>query len=64
MALSKKKPTMAKEISPDRQWEVRDAMMTLQRAEQIKQDRSLMGAVKKEVVNLGKVVNKSSIRRK
>jgi hypothetical protein len=40
----------------DRQWEVEDAMRTLQRAEVIQKDKALMGAVKKSITNLNKMV--------
>ena len=39
----------------DRQWEVEDALRTLQRAETIKKDKSLMGGVKKAVQELNKM---------
>jgi hypothetical protein len=48
-------------VSPqEKQWQVEDAMRTLQRAEQIKSDRGLMAGVKKAAADLQKVVNKSS----
>jgi len=39
----------------DRQWEIEDAMRTLQRAETIKKDKFLMGGVKKAVQELNKM---------
>jgi hypothetical protein len=39
----------------DRQWEIEDAMRTLQRAETIKKDKFLMGGVKKAVQDLNKM---------
>lgn len=54
---------MSKAVQPkmsaeDRKWEVDDALRTLQRAEQIKNDRQLMPMVKKAAADLNKVVNK------
>lgn len=49
---------MAKKTSlpkPDRQWEIDDAVRTLQRAEAIKKDKFLMGGVKKAVGDLNKI---------
>ena len=40
----------------DRQWEIEDALRTLQRAEAIKKDKFLMGGVKKSVAGLNKMV--------
>jgi len=40
---------------PDRQWEIDDAVRTLQRAEAIKKDKFLMGGVKKSIVDLNKM---------
>lgn len=42
-------------IKPDRQWEIDDAVRTLQRAEAIKKDKFLMGGVKKAVADLNKM---------
>jgi hypothetical protein len=39
----------------DRQWEVEDALRTLQRAEKIRKDSALMGEVKKSVASLQKM---------
>lgn len=48
---------MAKiKVNSDRQWEIEDAMRTLQRAEAIKKDKFLMGGVKKSIMNLNKMV--------
>lgn len=44
MTKSKDKPIS----HPDRNWEVRDAMHTLMRAEEIKRDKALMAQVQKE----------------
>lgn len=40
----------------ERQWQVEDAMRTLQRAEQIRSDKALMNDVKKSMFNLQKMV--------
>lgn len=40
----------------DRQWEIDDAVRVLQRAEAIKNDKFLMGGVKKSIASLNKVV--------
>jgi hypothetical protein len=40
----------------DRQWEIEDALRTLQRAEAIRKDKFLMGSVKKSVQNLNKMM--------
>jgi hypothetical protein len=40
----------------ERQWEIEDAMRTLQRAEQIRQNSKLMGEVKKSMDNLSKMI--------
>jgi hypothetical protein len=40
----------------DRQWEIDDALRTLQRAEAIKKDKFLMGSVKKSVNDLNKLM--------
>lgn len=40
----------------ERQWQVEDAMKTLQRAEQIRSDKALMNDVKKSMLNLQKMV--------
>jgi hypothetical protein len=42
--------------SPDRQWEIEDAMRTLQRAEAIRKDKALMGGVKKSMDSLNKLM--------
>jgi hypothetical protein len=41
---------------PDRQWEIEDAMRTLQRAEAIRKDKALMGGVKKSMDSLNKLM--------
>lgn len=41
---------------PDRQWEIDDAVRTLQRAEAIKKDKFLMGEVKRSINDLNKMV--------
>jgi len=51
-------------ISTDRQWEIDDAMRTLQRAEAIKKDKFLMGGVKKSIQNLNKMVSGGSVKAK
>lgn len=40
----------------DRQWEIEDAMRTLQRAEAIRKDKALMGGVKKSMDSLNKMM--------
>lgn len=52
MGSKKAKVTMPK---PDRQWEIDDAVRTLQRAEAIKKDKFLMGGVKRAVADLNKM---------
>lgn len=42
--------------NPDRQWEIEDAMRTLQRAEAIRKDKALMGGVKKNMESLNKLM--------
>jgi len=48
----------------DRQWEIDDAMRTLQRAEAIKKDKFLMGGVKQSINNLNKMVSGGSTKGK
>ena len=55
------KPTISK---ADRQWEIDDAMRTLQRAEAIKKDKFLMGGVKQSINNLNKMVSGGSTKAK
>lgn len=44
-------------ISPaDRQWEIDDAVRTLKRAEDIRQDKFLMGGVKKSIDSMHKMM--------
>ena len=40
----------------DREYEVRDAMQTLARAEQIKKDKALMSQVKKSAADMQKAI--------
>lgn len=40
----------------ERQWQVEDAMRTLKRAEEIRQDGKLMGEVKKSMESLNKML--------
>lgn len=52
---------MAKKVkiaSPkiDRSWEISDAMRTLQRAEEIKKDKFLMGGITKSLNSLSTIV--------
>jgi hypothetical protein len=58
--MAKSKPTTIKMSSEDtkrqRQWEVEDAMRTLQRAEQIKRDGGMMRDIKKAAMDLNKLV--------
>jgi hypothetical protein len=53
--------------SPDRQWEIEDAMRTLQRAEAIRKDAALMGGVKRSMDSLNKMMfggtSKAAIKR-
>jgi len=55
------KPIVSK---ADRQWEIDDAMRTLQRAEAIKKDKSLMSGVKQSINNLNKMVSGGPTRSK
>lgn len=55
------KPVVSK---ADRQWEIDDAMRTLQRAEAIKKDKFLMGGVKQSINNLNKMVSGGSTKGK
>jgi hypothetical protein len=48
----------------DRQWEIDDAMRTLQRAEAIKKDKFLMGGVKKSVQGLNKMMTGGTVKSK
>ena len=48
----------------DRQWEIDDAMRTLQRAEAIKKDKFLMSGVKKSVQGLTKMMTGGSVNSK
>ena len=41
---------------PDRQWEINDALRTLQQAEVIKKDKFLMAGVKKSANDLNKML--------
>lgn len=43
-------------MKQERQWQVEDAMRTLQRAEAIRSDAKLMGDVKKSMMDLQKMV--------
>jgi hypothetical protein len=52
MAKKSSKPVA---IKPDRQWEIEDALRTLQRAETIKKDKFLMGGVKRSINELNKM---------
>jgi len=47
----------------DRQWEIDDAVRTLQRAEAIRKDKFLMGGVKKSVESLNKMITSTSIKK-
>lgn len=51
--MKKSKVTLS---GPDRQWEIEDAMRTLQRAEAIRKDKALMGGVKKSMDSLNKMM--------
>lgn len=51
--MKKSKVTLS---GPDRQWEIEDAMRTLQRAETIRKDKALMGGVKKSMDSLNKMM--------
>ena len=51
--MAKSKVTLS---GPDRQWEIEDAMRTLQRAEAIRKDKALMGGVKKSMDSLNKLM--------
>jgi hypothetical protein len=46
------KPTMSKQ---ERQWEIEDALRTLQRAEEIRKNSQLMSGVKQSITNLQKM---------
>ena len=48
----------------DRSWEISDAMRTLQRAEEIKKDKFLMGGIKKSLNTIGSVINKPTTSKK
>lgn len=51
-----------KKSAADRQWEIEDAMRTLQRAEAIRKDKFLMGGVKKSMDNLNKMMYGGSVK--
>lgn len=59
MAKSTQPRMSAEQKKQEREWQVRDAMSTLQRAEQIKRDPSLMKEVKKSASELVKAVGSS-----
>lgn len=46
------KPTISKQ---ERQWEIEDALRTLQRAEEIRKNPQLMSGVKQSITNLQKM---------
>lgn len=48
----------------ERQWQVQDAMTTIQRAEQLKKDKPLMQEVKKCAADLQKAVGRAPTPRK
>ena len=48
----------------ERRWEVESAISTLQRAEQIRKDPSLMRDVKKSVMDLEKSIMGGTVKRK
>lgn len=52
MAKSKPNPSVLKQ---ERQWEIEDALRTLQRADKIRKDSRLMTDVKKSIDNLQKM---------
>jgi hypothetical protein len=51
--MASKKTSMPK---PDRQWEIDDAVRTLQRAQAIQKDKFLMSGVKKAATDLNKML--------
>lgn len=55
MAKTKSTPSI-KFTQEDKRWKVEDALRTLQRAEAIKKDASLMKDVKKAALDLNKMV--------
>lgn len=50
--MSKSKPVISKQ---ERQWEIEDALRTLQRAEEIRKNPQLMAGVKQSITNLQKM---------
>jgi hypothetical protein len=59
MAKLKVNKEMAKQ---ERQWQVEDAMRTLKRAEEIRQDSKLMGEVKKSMESLNKMLMSGAMK--
>lgn len=53
---------MAKKINSDRQWEIEDAMRTLQRANTIQADRKLMTEVKQHHNSLSKMLKGGPVK--
>ena len=54
--MAKKTNKVALMPKPDRQWEIDDAVRTLQRAQAIQKDKFLMGGVKKAAQDLNKML--------
>jgi hypothetical protein len=54
--MAKTKPSVPRKSPMERQWEIEDAVRTLQRAETIRSDRRLMGEVKKSMSKLQSIV--------
>ena len=54
------KPVMSKQ---ERQWEIEDALRTLQRAEEIRKNSQLMSGVKKSITNLQKMAFGGSMKK-
>ena len=54
--------TKKTQINSDRQWEIEDAIRTLQRADKIRSDSKLMGDVKTSMESLNKMMFGGSMK--
>lgn len=61
--MKKSKPTAIKMSKEEMRWRTEDDMRTLQRANEIQQDKSRMSALKKATMDLNKLVMGGSINK-
>lgn len=61
--MKKSKPTPIKMSKEEMRWRTEDDMRTLQRANEIQQDKSRMAALKKATMDLNKLVMGGSINK-